>query len=271
MADDLKRICFYMKDAMFAAGDVLMQRRGDEKAAMAAGDAAAKALLTRWFAVHEEEVVIAAQDSGAVYVARRHGGSYIVEDTDMDISTFSGVCFVVDGLRGRIAFERGMDRFCSCAAYMRGGKAMAGAVYDPVHVKLYHAAQMLGAYCNGARITVSDADDLINGVVAVDAKTLRTACPDALGRLAQQTKHMCTEEACPLAMCRVASGCIDAAVCAGRRFDGHAAGVLIAAEAGAVVTDRAGGTLLPGTEMLQGIVAAAPGISGALCAVTALF
>ena len=271
MADDLKKICFYMKDAVFAAGDVLMQRRGNEKAAILAGDAEAKVLLARWFDLYDEDVVIAAQETGDVTIARRHGGNYIVEDTDMDISVCSGACFIVNGLSGRITFERGMDSFCTCIAFMRSGKALASVVFDPVHVKLYHTAWALGAYCNGTRIMVSEAGDLMNAVVSVDAKTLRTACPDSLGRLAQQTMDVRTEEACPLAMCRVASGCVDAAVCAGRRFDGHAAGMLIAAEAGAVVTNRAGGTLLPGTDGQQGVVAAAPGISRALCAVTSQF
>ena len=252
MADDLKRICFFLKDAVFAAGDVLMQRRGDDTAACAAEDAAAKVLQERWHSLYREDAGIHARQSGAA-------------DTGEGVKPY----FYIDGLGGRIAFERGMDSFCTSIAYMRGSTVLAAAVFDPVHVRLYHAAQALGAYCNGKRVAASAAGNMINAVVSVDPKTLRTACPDVLRELARQTMHVCTEEAGALAMCRVAAGCIDAAVCTGRRFDEHAAGVLIAAEAGAVVTDRTGDMLIPGA--VQGVVAAAPGISGALAGITARF
>jgi fructose-1,6-bisphosphatase/inositol monophosphatase family enzyme len=99
---------------------------------------------------------------------------------------------------------------------------------------------------------------------------MKTADVRALQHLAQ-TAALRTEETCGIALCHVACGRADAAVCTSRCYAEFAAGCLIAREAGVSLNDLRGGALALRPGAKQGATAAGPGIALALTAITARF
>ncbi len=265
MAYDLMSICFTMKDAVFAAGDVLMQEQGS---ATAAGDAAALVLLDGWFGTTHDELVILQGE--AAQIAQQDAQQYRINDFVGNVAKYMGPVFFVCGLCGGVAHMRGLTGFCVAIVFVQNGRLSAAAVYDPVHVAFFHAADGMGAYRNGARIGTSSVTQLADAFVTIDPELLKTADVHALQRLAQATV-LRTEDTCALALCHVACGRADAAVCAGHSFAELAAGCLIAREAGASLKDLKGGALALKPGAKQGAAAASLGIALALTAITARF
>lgn len=263
MAHDLMDICFMMKDAAFAAGDTLTPGQGAESIA---DDAAASVLLERWFAAGHDDVVMVR--GSMMQIARWHGQQYSIEDFAGNMADYTGPAFFVKGLCGAGAYMRGLTGYCVAVAFVDGGRLSASAVYDPVHVAFFHAADGLGAYRNGARISVSSVSQLPDAAIAIGPSVLKTADMRALRRLVQAAA-VSTEQTCNLALCQAACGRYDGVVCIGGDFADVAAGCLIAGQAGAALMTLRGGVLEPKPGTPQGMTAAAPGIASALSAMTA--
>ena len=225
-------------------------------------------LLDKWFDANGDDIVIV--PGKTAQIAKQNGQQYYISDFTGDLALYPGPVFFVCGLCGAAAYMRGLTGFCVAIAFVQDGRLSAAAVYDPIHVAFFHAADTLGAYRNGARMDVSSVAQPANAYVTIDPELLKTADPHAVRHLAQ-TAALRTEETCSLALCNVACGRADAAVCTGRSFADVAAGCLIAREAGASMMDLRGDavTLTPGTR--QSILTAAPGIALALAAITARF
>lgn len=70
-----------------------------------------------------------------------------------------------DPLDGTTNYAHGYPCFCSSVALARDGEVVAGAVYDPLLVELYTAEKGAGSYCNGRRMRVSSAPELIEALL----------------------------------------------------------------------------------------------------------
>lgn len=167
--------------------------------------------------------------------------------------------FVVDPIDGTGAFIKNKPWFTCALAVVEEGRAVVGVVHAPALDETYLAAQGQGARLNGEPIRPSDArtlDDL--GMVGDPA--LFTRAPWSAARVERRNSIA-------LRMALIASGAFDAAVALGPKWDWDvAAGAVIAAEAGAVVTDDAGRPFRfnqPDPRQ-PGLLCAAPGIHALL-------
>jgi myo-inositol-1(or 4)-monophosphatase len=152
--------------------------------------------------------------------------------------------WIVDPLDGTTNYAHGLRAFCVSVGYEWDGKLTAGAVYDPSVDELFLATAGGGATLNGQPITVSTTDTLIRALLGTGLPYDRTLAPIALRQFAALSMQA-------QAVRRVGSAALDCCWVAAGRFDGYwenvvkawdiAAGALIAAEAGATVTDVHGG------------------------------
>ena len=175
--------------------------------------------------------------------------------------------WIIDPLDGTTNFAHGLRVFSVSVGYELEGKLAAGAVYDPSLDELFQATAGGGATLNGEPIAVSDTDELIHSMIATGFPYDRSLVPIALRQFAGLSMQC-------QAVRRVGSAALDCVWTAAGRFDGYwenvvhawdvAAGALIAAEAGAIVTDLHGapfqveaGTILMATPALHARLLAA--------------
>lgn len=156
--------------------------------------------------------------------------------------------WIIDPLDGTNNFAHGLAHFATSVAYYHAGVAQCGAIYDPIRDELFTATRGGGAFRNGERLRVSEADALDQCLVATGfyydrgdgmRRTLRT-----IEALFDQNIHGIRRcGASTLDLCGVAEGTY------GAYFELHlspwdfAAGRLIVEEAGGIVTDCGGGAL----------------------------
>jgi len=200
--------------------------------------------------------------------AARPGYGWMSEETPDDPADRAGrTLFVIDPIDGTRAYAAGEEAWAVAIAVVRDGVPVAGVVHMPAKGgRVYAAAAGLGALRDGAPIAARAQ------APALDAAHMLVTKPNLApglwrGPVPRVTRHFRPSLAYRLAL--VAEG----------RFDGMltlrdawawdvAAGALIAAEAGATVTDRLGGVLrfdLPGRKT-AGVLAAPPGLHAETCA-----
>ena len=150
----------------------------------------------------------------------------------------------VDPLDGTVNYAHGIPIFTVSIAYARNGALTLGVVYDPMRDEIFTAERGQGAWCNGRKLQVSGVTELKRSLLVTgfpyDAWSTEHNNLEFFGRFARMTQGVRRLGSAALDLCYVAAG----------RFDGYwelslkpwdmAAGALIAAEAGAIVTDLGG-------------------------------
>ncbi len=177
--------------------------------------------------------------------------------------------WLVDPLDGTVNYAHGVPIFSVSLAYAEGGQVRLGVVYDPMRDECFAAERGHGAWLNGQPIRVSETRSLAESLLVTgfpyDVWNNPENNLDHFARFAVRTRGVRRLGSAALDLCYVAAG----------RFDGYweirlqpwdvAAGGLIAAEAGALVTNLKGGEdyLSPP----QSIVAANPHLHAQMLAV----
>ncbi len=180
-----------------------------------------------------------------------------------------GGLWLIDPLDGTVNYAHGVPIFAVSLAYAEAGQVRLGVVYDPLRDECFAAEQGRGAWLNGQPLRVSATTDLAASLLVTgfpyDIWTNPENNLEHFARFALRTRGVRRLGSAALDLCYVAAG----------RFDGYweirlqpwdvAAGGLIAAEAGAVVTNLQGGAdyLSPP----QSIVAANPHLHPQMLAV----
>jgi myo-inositol-1(or 4)-monophosphatase len=170
----------------------------------------------------------------------------------------------VDPLDGTVNYAHGIPFFSVSIAYAHDGIVNLGVVYDPMRDEMFAAGRGLGAHCNGRRLHASQAVELQRSLLVTGFPYDTWSTPrnnlEYFGRFAMITQGVRRLGSAALDLCYVGAG----------RFDGYwelslnpwdvAAGGLVAAEAGAVITNLDGSNdyLSPPCSLL----AAAPGLHG---------
>jgi myo-inositol-1(or 4)-monophosphatase len=173
--------------------------------------------------------------------------------------------FIVDPIDGTRAFIAGEEAFAHSLAVVEGGRVLAGVVYLPAMDRLYAATAAGAALCNGQPIRASQHP----GIEGANVLTTRpTLLPEHWpGGVPDLKRSFRTSLAYRL--CLVAEGRFDGMITLRDAWEWDiAAGGLIAAQAGAVVTDRAGAALVFNRPEARspGVIAAGAGLHGAVLA-----
>lgn len=167
--------------------------------------------------------------------------------------------FIVDPIDGTRAFIAGEQGFSIALAVAENGWLLAAAVHLPARAETFAAARGHGATCNNAPIHAS-ARNRIDGATVL-AASVQMRSVHWPGGKPPLDRHFRSSLAWRL--CLVAQGRFDSMVTFRRSFEWDiAAGALIAAEAGAVVTDGTGEAMRFNSAdgMQAGVVAAPKGL-----------
>jgi myo-inositol-1(or 4)-monophosphatase len=186
----------------------------------------------------------------------------IVGEEGTGIDGTSGRSWYLDPIDGTANFVYGLPGWCTSVGVLDAGGGLAGAVYAPVSGELFSAARGLGATLDGAPISTSGCTDLADAMIATGfayRPALRRVQAIRLAGLIDHVRDVRRGGSAAIDLCLVACGRVDA------YYEQHlntwdvAAGLLIAAEAGATTLDDRGDATTPSFT-----VASAPGIHTAL-------
>jgi len=150
----------------------------------------------------------------------------------------------IDPLDGTVNYAHGVPVFCVSIAYAVNGVPALAAVYDPLREELFTAERGKGAWLNDRPLKVSQATELSRCLLVTgfpyDIRETKQNNLDNFIHLSKMTQGVRRLGSAAIDLCYVAAG----------RFDGFwelslkpwdlAAGILIAAEAGAKVTSVLG-------------------------------
>lgn len=203
--------------------------------------------------------------AGTLRGARPGYGWLSEESTDGPDRLERARVFVLDPLDGTRAFLNGDAGFATAVAVVEHGRPIAGVVHLPARGETYAAALGLGATLNGATIRASGRTALTGArVLASRAQMEPRHWPGGVPEIAREVRA-----ALAWRLCLVADGRVDAALTFRPAWEWDiAAGSLIAAEAGARVTDPRGAPLAFNRPepRAPGLIAAPPALHAALLA-----
>jgi myo-inositol-1(or 4)-monophosphatase len=151
----------------------------------------------------------------------------------------SGVRWIVDPLDGTTNYLYGLPVWSVSVAAEYDGEVIAAAVYDPNHDETFTAVLGGGATCNGQALRVEGPDELAVALLGTGfgyTTESRTRQGAALARVVPFVRDVRRAGAASLDLCWVGLGRLDAYYERGLQLWDRAAGSLVAAEAGAVVT-----------------------------------
>lgn len=171
------------------------------------------------------------------------GSGFIMEETGLHNSEAEFV-WIIDPLDGTTNFVYGIPAFCVSVGLYHQGRGLLGCVYEINRDELFFATRGGGATLNGKPLRASASTRLEEALVATGFPFRRFEQIDQymamLTVFMKQTKGIR----------RIGSAALDLAYVAAGRFDGFfeanlkpwdvAAGVLLIAEAGGIVTDYYG-------------------------------
>jgi myo-inositol-1(or 4)-monophosphatase len=180
--------------------------------------------------------------------------------------------WIFDPIDGTTNYAHGLPIFCASLAVEVDGELTAGAVYDPTRRELFTAERGRGAYLNGERLRVSEADTLLDSLLCTgfpyDVHTSADEVVGLFGAFVTRARAVRRLGSAALDLCYVASGRLDGFWEQRLKPWDSAAGALIVREAGGHVTGMDGAAFSP---MLGQVVASNGRIQDALLDVIRAF
>ena len=158
----------------------------------------------------------------------------------------SGIEWVVDPIDGTTNYLYRFPGFAVSIAARTEAGAVVGVVNDPLHREVFSARRGAGSWRNGERLAVSTQTRLDQALVATGFgyhPARRAHQADVLRAIVPRIRDIRRLGAASVDLCSVACGRVDAYFEKGLQPWDHAAGALVAAEAGARVGDLDGGPL----------------------------
>ncbi|MCZ3385938.1 MAG: inositol monophosphatase [Actinomycetia bacterium] len=207
-------------------------------------DREAEAMIRRQLLAAYPEAAWWGEESG------RHPGTGARSGQDLE--------WVVDPIDGTVNFLYDLPGWAVSIAAVWRGDVVAGAVMVPTTSTLFTAARGAGSWVDEGgthrRLAVSECSELAQALIATgfayDAAT-RVRQGLVLGRMVGRVRDIRRTGAASVDLCAVGAGRVDGYFERGLQPWDLAAGGLIAREAGAVVAERAGGS----------VVASGPGLT----------
>ncbi|MBK9181198.1 MAG: inositol monophosphatase [Acidimicrobiales bacterium] len=182
----------------------------------------------------------------------------VVGEEGADRGGSSGVRWLVDPIDGTTNYVYGLPGFSVSLAAQVSGRTVVGVVHDPLHGDVFTAARGRGSWRNDHRLSLGPGPELATALVATGfsyAADRRARQAEVLTRVLPAVRDIRRGGAASVDLCWVACGRVDAYYEKGLQAWDHAAGVLIAEEAGARTGDLAGG---PASSAF--VLAARPGL-----------
>lgn len=168
----------------------------------------------------------------------------VVGEEGAAVTGTSGVTWSIDPIDGTVNFVHGLPGFCVSIAARVDDRSVAGVVVSPLHRDVFTAVVGGGATRNGRAIACATPSGLGRAVVGTgfgyDPERRRRQA-EVLTRVLPRIADIRRGGAAALDLCSVACGRLDGYWEVGLNPWDHAAGGLIAAEAGARVGDLDGG------------------------------
>lgn len=204
----------------------------------------------------------------AALLASRPGSGWI-DDEEAGGALPPGEWWVADPVEGNVNHVHGGTVWGVTAALVRDGVPVLAVVYEPLRERLYTAVQGGGAWCNGARMHVSNKCDLHAALVGTgqarpgEGPAVYAAMSASVQIMLNAALLVRMAVPATFEIAEVASGRMDAFWQYTQVRSGLAAGALLVEEAGGVVTDTQG---LPWHFASKDILLAAPGVHAAAVA-----
>jgi myo-inositol-1(or 4)-monophosphatase len=178
-------------------------------------------------------------------IRNRYPDDRIVAEESGVFQGKSGCVWHIDPLDGTVNYAHGIPFFSVSLGYVEDGQITMGVVYDPVRGECYTAERGQGAYLNGQRLKISNADELIECLLVTGFPYDIRVNPE------NNLDHYSNFSLRSQGVRRLGSAALDLCYVAAGRFEGFwevqiqsydiAAGALIVEEAGGKVTDVHGG------------------------------
>jgi myo-inositol-1(or 4)-monophosphatase len=198
------------------------------------------------------------------------GAAILAEESGASGAAASDVRFVVDPLDGTTNYAHGVPIFAVNVAAIDASGIAAGATYDPLRDELSTAARGAGAFLGGERLASAPRRELGSALLVTgfpyDIHTAHDLPLRLFGAFVTRARGVR----------RLGSAALDLAYVAAGRFDGFweaslkpwdiAPGILLAREAGAIVSDLEGADRMLET---GDILAASPALHNAMVEVIA--
>ncbi len=164
---------------------------------------------------------------------------WLSEETADDPSRLGrSYVWIVDPIDGTRAFASGHPDWAISIALVRDGRPVLGVLHAPIHDRLFEARLGEGAFCNGERLQVSEAEDASRPRIAGPKPLV-----DRLERGWEPIERLPKVPSLALRLARVAEGSIDIALVSANAQDWDiAAADLILQEAGGRLTGLDGST-----------------------------
>jgi myo-inositol-1(or 4)-monophosphatase len=184
---------------------------------------------------------------GRIQDARPDDG--VLGEEGASVAGSSGLTWVVDPIDGTVNYLYGLPHYAVSIALVEGEPdpltwtAKAGVVLNPATGEIFTAEAGGGAFCGDRRIHVGEPVDLDVALIATGfayAASTRAFQGDVVARLLPQVRDIRRQGTASLDLCFVADGRYDAYFERTLSPWDHAAGGLIAREAGARVTGMRG-------------------------------
>ena len=170
-------------------------------------------------------------------LTERPDDGFVGEEGD-DVAGTSGVRWVVDPIDGTVNYLYGIPDYAVSVAASVDGAVVAGVVLNPAAGEEFVAVRGGGATRNGDPVRVRPFVSLEQSMLATGfnyEQPVRARQADAVARVLPRVRDIRRLGSCALDLCGVACGRFDAYAEEGVNEWDHAAGALIAAEAGARV------------------------------------
>lgn len=213
--------------------------------------------------VTEADLAVNAALRDMLRSARPDYGWLSEEDPDSETRLETEFQFILDPIDGTRSFIAGEDVFAISLAVVHNGVARAGVVYLPALDRLYTATDHGPALKDGQPIMASKQQGIDGARLLTTAQALQPQhWPGGVPDLKRSFRASLAYR-----LCLVAEGRHDGMLTLRDAWEWDiAAGSLIAARAGAAVTDRTGQTLRfnQPNPLAPGVVVAAPGLHAAL-------
>ena len=222
------------------AGDVAAKRRA-QGVEVAASKSSLEDVVTH--ADRETETLIRSLIADA-----RPDDGFLGEESGADAGS-SGLTWVVDPIDGTVNYLYGIRHYAVSVAVVEGNpdplswRALAGAVVNPAIGEVFTAANGHGAWLGSTRISIAPTVELSQALIGTGfsyrAET-RVKQAEAIVRLVERVRDIRRQGSAALDLCSVAVGRLNGYFERGLNPWDHAAGALIAQEAGARVSGLGG-------------------------------